>query len=227
MNIEAKATGRNDIEVNGSKISGAAFRHNKDRSLHHGTLLVDVDLQALGNYLTPNKLKMQSKGVTSVQARVLNLKTIAPMLTHEIICEELKKSFKRFHKVDDCLVEYVDDTFADTNQEVAKNMADIMDWKWRFGKEPDFSHHVETRFAWGLIDLYLVVKEGIIREATFNTDALDVEMVTAIQDNLVGTEYSLAGIPKAMQRAKDAVDTNESAKANITQFSQWLVDNLS
>jgi lipoate-protein ligase A len=60
--INATPTGRNDIEVGGYKISGAAFRHSKGRSLHHGTLLLNVEMKALDRYLTPNKLKMQSKG---------------------------------------------------------------------------------------------------------------------------------------------------------------------
>lgn len=226
VGVTAKATGRNDIEVDGQKVSGAAFRHNSKRSLHHGTLLLNLDLTALGNYLTPNKLKMQSKGISSVAARVVNLTTIAPGLTHESICAELKKSFLRFYKIDSCDVEYVDDSLAERNAEVAKNMSTIMDWEWRFGKEPEFTHQMEAKFTWGLVDLYLQVKEGFISQVTFNTDALDVELVTTIQTYLKGTEYSPARITDAMDRAKVSLNSNESAKANISEFAEWLIDNL-
>lgn len=57
--IEAEKSGRNDITVGGKKISGSAFRKTADRSFHHGTLLVDVDLEALQNYLNPSKAKLQ------------------------------------------------------------------------------------------------------------------------------------------------------------------------
>ncbi|CAM9636029.1 unnamed protein product, partial [Ectocarpus fasciculatus] len=224
--IQAAPTGRNDIEVGGQKVSGAAFRHSKNRSLHHGTLLLNLDLQALGNYLTPNKLKMQSKGVSSVAARVMNLNTIAPHLTHDMISEELMKSFKKFHNIEECPIEYVDESFVRSNEEVARNIATISDWEWRFGKEPEFSHHVETRFPWGLIDLYIVVKDGIIGEVTFNTDALDVELVTAIQDHLKGCEYSADKIGIAMARARDILGSNEASKTNLSEFSAWLIDNL-
>lgn len=57
--IEAEKSGRNDITVGGKKISGSAFRKTSDRSFHHGTLLVDVDLEALQRYLNPSKAKLQ------------------------------------------------------------------------------------------------------------------------------------------------------------------------
>jgi lipoate-protein ligase A len=57
--IVAEKSGRNDIQVEGKKISGSAFKKSHDRSFHHGTLLVDVDLDALQNFLNPSKAKLQ------------------------------------------------------------------------------------------------------------------------------------------------------------------------
>ena len=42
--INAETSGRNDIVVDGKKISGSAFKLTRDRAFHHGTLLIDVDL---------------------------------------------------------------------------------------------------------------------------------------------------------------------------------------
>ena len=60
--IDAKASGRNDIVVGERKVSGSAYKYNQERALHHGTLLIDVNLSALEKYLTPNKKKLESKG---------------------------------------------------------------------------------------------------------------------------------------------------------------------
>ena len=67
--IKAETSGRNDMIVGGRKISGSAFKLTKDRAFHHGTLLVDVDLGRLGNYLNPDVLKLESKGIKSVKIK--------------------------------------------------------------------------------------------------------------------------------------------------------------
>ena len=59
IQLQAELKGRNDIVVDGRKISGSAFKHTRDRSLHHGTLLLNLDLEGLARYLTPDKLKLE------------------------------------------------------------------------------------------------------------------------------------------------------------------------
>eukprot|EP00923_Selenidium_pygospionis_P008000 GHVN01013560.1.p1 GENE.GHVN01013560.1~~GHVN01013560.1.p1 ORF type:complete len:240 (+),score=25.38 GHVN01013560.1:147-866(+) len=43
FNLEAQASGRNDITIDGKKFSGAAFKHAFGVDMHHGTLMRDVD----------------------------------------------------------------------------------------------------------------------------------------------------------------------------------------
>ena len=100
FNIVGEASGRNDLVVDGKKISGSAYKlklGKKDgsgrRSLHHGTMLLDLELGALGKYLNPNKKKLESKGVDSVISRVMNLKEAAPDITHDSFCQALERAF--------------------------------------------------------------------------------------------------------------------------------------
>ncbi|CDJ48304.1 lipoate-protein ligase a, putative [Eimeria brunetti] len=58
-----------------------------------GTVLREVDTGILSQVLTPNKEKLKSKGVDSVAARIVNLKEIAPTITHENLCASLRSSF--------------------------------------------------------------------------------------------------------------------------------------
>lgn len=52
------------------------------RVLHHGTMLINVDLKALGRYLNPSKPKLESKGIKSVVSRVMNINDFNPEINH-------------------------------------------------------------------------------------------------------------------------------------------------
>ena len=73
IGVKAEFSGRNDITVDGMKISGNAQTVYKNRIMHHGTLLFDTDMSVLGSALNPSKLKIESKGIKSVRARVTNI----------------------------------------------------------------------------------------------------------------------------------------------------------
>ncbi len=92
--IVAEPSGRNDILVDNLKISGSAYKYSGDRALHHGTLLIDVDMNSLDRYLNPNKAKLQSKGVASVKSRVTNLRSLNPKINHEDLSQKLISQFQ-------------------------------------------------------------------------------------------------------------------------------------
>ena len=60
-------------------------------------MLIDVEMSALENYLNPNKLKIESKGVDSVKARVMNLKESNNQINCELFRKSLTKSFLDYH----------------------------------------------------------------------------------------------------------------------------------
>ena len=93
LGIPAEKSGRNDILSEGRKFSGNAFYKHNGKAYHHGTLLLDVDMDRLSRYLNPSKAKLRSKGVDSVRSRVVNLKEIRPDLTLEMLKEALYRSF--------------------------------------------------------------------------------------------------------------------------------------
>lgn len=79
LGVAAELSGRNDIFVEGRKISGYARRIWKDREIVHGTLMYDVDIDTLTRVLdVPGTSKLALKGVASVRSRVTNLKDYLP-----------------------------------------------------------------------------------------------------------------------------------------------------
>ena len=73
LGLDAEKSGRNDILIGGRKVSGNAFHQLPDRSIVHGTLLYDTDLDALESAIRPPVEKLERHGVASVRQRVKNL----------------------------------------------------------------------------------------------------------------------------------------------------------
>lgn len=158
----AAATGRNDITIDGRKISGSAFKQSRNRFMHHGTMLIDVKMDKMLNYLNPNKLKLKSKGVSSVAARVVNLKELDSSINHESFCEKVIETFCDFYQQKCDIEEIYEEKFKDNNI-LNSIVAQWRDWEWRFGqKTPDFTHNLETRFDWGTFDVHIDSKRGMV-----------------------------------------------------------------
>ena len=81
LGIPAQRSGRNDLLADGRKFSGNAFYKHNGKAYHHGTLMVDVDMEKVQRYLSPSKAKLAAKGVDSVRSRVVNLREFVPDLT--------------------------------------------------------------------------------------------------------------------------------------------------
>lgn len=78
LGIPAEATGRNDLVVNGKKISGVAQRYAKGYLMHHGTLLFDSNVDTMVRALNVADEKFISKAAKSVRSRVGMIKEAAP-----------------------------------------------------------------------------------------------------------------------------------------------------
>ena len=162
LGIDAELSGRNDMQVGDKKISGSAFKHAADRSFHHGTLLVNANMQKLGDYLNPHPLKLKAKGIKSVRARVANLVEFNASINHETLSAAIIEAFCEYYRDKDygdtAPVEELDEASLVKQPTLNNYYQQMADWDWRFGKTPEFSHHIETRFDWGIIDLHLDVK---------------------------------------------------------------------
>ncbi|MBR4705821.1 MAG: lipoate--protein ligase family protein [Paludibacteraceae bacterium] len=74
--LPAVSTEHNDILVDGRKVSGWACYTCPTGTIVHGTMLFDVNLEALTQAITPTRDKLCKHGVASVRQRVANLKEL-------------------------------------------------------------------------------------------------------------------------------------------------------
>ena len=73
LGIDCRFEGRNDLVIDGRKFSGNAQTIEKDRVLHHGTLLFSAEMADLSGVLKVNQAKYADKAVKSVRKRVTNI----------------------------------------------------------------------------------------------------------------------------------------------------------
>lgn len=73
LGLNATDNGRNDILIDGLKVSGNAFYHISGHSIVHGTMLYDTNMEHMLNAITPSSAKLESKGVESVRSRITTL----------------------------------------------------------------------------------------------------------------------------------------------------------
>lgn len=103
LGLNAEVSGRNDVLVDGRKVSGNAFSLKPNGvGIVHGTLLYDLDFSTMSSAITPSRAKLQSKGVHSVEQRVLNLKSLLDERNMGI--DELKSAIISYFCTDSLLL---------------------------------------------------------------------------------------------------------------------------
>ena len=204
--ITAEKSGRNDLLAEGRKFSGNAFYHHRGHAYHHGTLMIDVDKDKLGRYLSPPKAKLEAKGVASVRSRVVNLKELAPDLTCEKMRDYMVQAFETVYGLPSSLI-----TLSEADQAAIGEFRKTNEsWEFLYGARLPFSVRCEERFSWGCVEVQLQLAEGRILAAKVYSDAMDWQLAPAAEAALTGclfrldalTEALSAGIPDK-QTAKD------------------------
>lgn len=190
--ISVERSGRNDVLAAGRKFSGNAFYQNRTHAYHHGTLMVDVDTEKLGRYLSPSKAKLESKGVASVRSRVVNLRALAPTLTVAGMKEYMKEAFCQVYKQD------ASPLLLQDNAEIRSLEVEYSSWEYLYGTPMPFTLSCEDRFYWGSVQLRLDAKNGIINGVQLYSDAMDWSVSGIVQEVLTGCRFSLSDMQSAL-----------------------------
>lgn len=222
LGINAEQSGRNDMQVGDKKISGSAFKHALDRSFHHGTLLVDANMQKLSDYLNPHPLKLQAKGIKSVRSRVANLVEFNADINHEVLSEAIIEAFCEYYD-DTAPVKELDEASLAKQPALDKYYQQMVDWDWRFGKTPQFNHHIETRFDWGIIDLHMDVQQAVITEVVIFSDALNVELIELLKETLTDIKYNRNEVKAKLGKLAKA---HAELAAQVSDVSEWLLSEM-
>lgn len=217
LGYDAEVLGRNDFTVGGRKVSGCAYALSGVARGMHGTLLVCADMDRLSEYLKPSKLKLSVKGIGSVRARVCNLNELKPLTVQkmrEAVAVEFGLEYGEHTPLDigrayDILcakheeigtnVQYDDD-------ELVRLYKERSSWEWRIGRNPQFEINREGRLSFGMVQIMLTVRNGVVRSSKVYSDALDVELPVRIQSLLEGARFERDGLFSALSPLGSVAD---------------------
>lgn len=191
LGVKAEFSGRNDITVNGKKISGNAQTVFKNRILHHGTLLFKTDIDALTNALRPNKLKMQSKGIKSIRARVTNIYDELPT---KITSQEFFEGLKEFFCVNLNRYNFSEEDVDKINCLVKQKYSTF---KWNMGYSPKGSNTFEKKFDFGTFSFNFDTVEGKIKNAFITGDFFSISPIEPFVQKLNDVEFEKHALEKA------------------------------
>ena len=195
LGVDAHSTGRNDVMIGDRKVSGNAFYHLPGRSIVHGTMLYDTDMQNMVGAITPSDAKLVSKGVQSVRQHIALLKDYISLSLDEF------KRYVRQHLCDGEIELTADDVRGIEAIEREYLSADFI-----YGNNPRYSVVKRARIEGvGEMEARLEVKNGEIRSLNLVGDYFLVGELDALLQCLRGVRLEREALVEALPERVDNV----------------------
>ncbi|MFV0350885.1 MAG: lipoate--protein ligase [Oscillospiraceae bacterium] len=184
LGANASFNSRNDILIEGKKISGNAQYRSKGYILHHGSLLFDTNLENLVRSITVSNEKIVQKGITSVRQRITNIR---PHLTQNIDTLAFKQQML------DILLCAEDTQYTLTANDIerARQIGEekFKSWDWCFGRSPSMDLVRGNRFEGGRIDFHLKLEKGKITACKICGDFFCAIDIALLENTLIGCPF--------------------------------------
>lgn len=195
LGLQAEASGRNDILVEGRKVSGTAQRIVKGRILHHGTLLFDANPSMVAGALRVDPEKFRSKSTKSVRSRIGNIRDFLQQdMNLPAFWTFLKEQLAGSGMV----------TGALTPQELeaveALKHEKYDQWDWNFGRSPQYGMANKRYWDGGCLEVRICVADGNIQDIVFYGDFLAVRPLDEVEAALRGCRFRREDVAWVLDR---------------------------
>lgn len=196
LGVPAKFEGRNDLTIDGKKISGNAEHIFKNKILHHGTLLFSSEMKNVSEALRINPVKYQDKAVKSIPKRVTNISEYLPEpisledFTQKIMDHMLAQNKEAY------LYEFTEEDLAAIEKIKIEKYATQ---EWNYGYSPNYSFKKAIRTAGGLLEMNLEVEKGIIQKVKIFGDFFNERDISEIEKALENIAHNELAITSALQ----------------------------
>lgn len=189
LGVPAVLQGRNDLLVDGKKFGGNAKLARHGKMIQHGTILLDSEMEVLGEALKVNPLKFIDKAIKSNRSRVTNLINYLPK---ETTTNDLKKLLTQEIMKNNPAAERYELT-----EEDLQGIQQLMDekyetWDWNFGFSPNYNFQKAIKVPAGFIEVHLDVIHGIIEKAKIFGDFFASKSIEELEELLIGQKHEVA-----------------------------------
>jgi lipoate-protein ligase A len=195
LGINASTTGRNDIMIGNRKVSGNAFYHIPGRSIVHGTMLYDTNIENMVGSITPDNEKLLSKGVSSVRQHITLLKDHITLTIEE---------FKTFTKQDLCNEEIT--LTPDDIKEIESIEQQYLKPEFIYGNNPRYTIIKKGRIEGvGVIEIRMEMKDDVIKDLQLMGDYFQLGDIDDIIKPLIGRHLNEEELRKSLPETRNII----------------------
>lgn len=194
MEVSARFEGKNDIRVNGLKISGNAEHIFKNTVLHHGTLLFSSELGNLNNAIKASPRAYEDKAVKSIRSTVAN---ISDFLKDELPIDEFKNRIVEYIFENYKDVQFYDLTTIDIQNIEKLSQEKYKTWEWNYGYSPKFILRKNVTFGDESFVVEMNIKNGIIQDVEMDSD--NFQLMTIV-NGLKGEKFRIESLRENIDR---------------------------
>ncbi len=142
--IAVEVSPRNDLWLQGKKVSGSAYKQTKSASFHHGTLLVSSDLGKLEEGLRQTVVPKATKSIASVRSAVTTLSAHYPGIEIHDVIDLVSHFFQTIpFELEATLLSL---------PEVQRSFTELTSWEWLWGETPHFELEEGLEIRKGIIE---------------------------------------------------------------------------
>lgn len=215
MGVDAQLQGKNDLRVNGLKVSGNAEHVFKKRVIHHGTLLFDSKLEELREAIKVEQGKYKDKAVQSIRSKVTN---ICPFLKEALTTAKFKKRIEDFIIMKNDNSKIYSFSEKDIEQIEILQREKFNTWKWNFGYSPNYIFQNEVQFHESRFTIKYSVEKGLIVDCELVSS--ESEIAQNFIKDLNGKYHKIENISELVSKYlfKDSKNDTESLMETVYQF---------
>lgn len=194
VGITAKVEGRNDILLDGKKITGIAQHVNNSHVCTHGSILYDTDLHMLSEILNVDEEKIRSKAIRSVRSRVTNIKDYMATAHSTQVFKELfeqnllKNQNAQKYTLNSNDLEVINEIY---NEKFGNPT-------WVFEKSPKFTYYNSKRFTEGKIEVYMDIVNGSVASCRIRGDFLGTVPIHGLEKLLEKKSFTHQTLSNAL-----------------------------